>query len=176
MAHGFWLECEVALSSPPYKRATKVLIGALTRTPWFVRRSELNHHGHRCVCVCYNNLPLQFTLWTRVIRVNLVGRCVLCRFPSNQKQWAVSEKKYQWRKQQRILCRCVGGRWWRNDANWRITTYRWQNPAYRDICWIWKCCHLQKFWSSTQLCPWHRRSIALLQCSKGSWIVERSTS
>ena len=61
--------------------------------------------------------------------------------------------------------------WWTSFDNFRIRiTYQWWNPAYRNICWIWKCYWLQRLWSSTQHYPQHRRPIALLRYSNGSWI------
>ena len=97
----------------------------------------------------YNNLPLQYALWTGIVGAHLVGRCVLYSYC--------------------FLCqwRCHLESFGHNVNRWR-TTYRWQNPTCQDICCIWKCYQLQRLWSSTQHCPQHWQPIALLQCSNGS--------
>ena len=126
----------------------------------------------------YSNLPLKYALWTGAVGTHLAGRCALYSYcfsrPSdlmnhNGKRMKLGATRLTEAQQCEIIAKLSeqaewaeqagagAGVWsqWRchpesygNDANWR-TTYRWRNPTYRDICWIWKCYRLQRLWSST---------------------------
>ena len=125
-----------------------------------------------CFWSQYNNLPPKYALWTKAIGVHLVARCVLysywfldlvIRWIAMGNGWNLRQPA--WLKPNDVKSlqsrasrtRQVGGAgvgvWSQWKCHPEILGQLGEHCATKsDLlrhCWIWKCCQLQRLWSST---------------------------